>query len=70
MKKREIIQALEAAGFILVKSQGGRSRKGKHLKFKHPDGRWTSISHGLKEAGPDMVKEIEQQAGIKLKEER
>ena len=66
MKARELIKQLEAAGFRQVTSQGGRRGKGNHVKYKHPDGRWTVISHGDKDFDKEYVKQVAREAGITI----
>lgn len=66
MKAKDLIKILEAAGFLLVTTQGGRKRKGNHLKYKHPDGRWTVISHGDKDFSRQYVEKVAEQAGIDI----
>lgn len=66
MKAKELIRQLEAAGFVQVKTQGGRKRKGNHIKYKHPDGRWTVVSHGDKDFGRTYVDTVAKQAGIEI----
>lgn len=66
MKAKDLIRQLEAAGFERVTTQGGRKRKGNHIKFRHPDGRWTVLSHGDKDFDKDYVKEVAKQAGIEI----
>ena len=66
MKAKELIRQLEAAGFVLVTSQGGRRRKGNHAKYKHPDGRWTVVSHGDKDFDREYVKQVARQAGLEI----
>lgn len=60
MKTNEIIKKLTEAGFILVSSR-------KHIKYKHPDGRWTVLSKGAHEIDTDLIKKMEQQTKIKLR---
>lgn len=59
MNTRELIANLEKAGFE-------KQTTNKHLKLKHPDGRWTVISKGNKEIGKTLLKQIEKQTGVKL----
>ena len=60
MNTRELVNRLKALGFVEV---GGK----KHIKFKHPDGRWTSVSKGSHEISVDLLKKMEQQIGESLK---
>lgn len=60
MNTRELVGRLKNLGFV---EMGGK----KHIKFKHPDGRWTSISKGSHEIGVDLLKKMEQQIGESLK---
>ena len=66
MKARDLIRVLIAAGFVEVVSQGGRKRKGNHIKFRHPDGRWTVVSHGDKDFDKTYVDTVAKQAGIEI----
>lgn len=66
MKSRELIRLLEAAGFVRVETQGGRKRRGNHIKFRHPDGRWTVVSRGDKDFDKEYVKQVARQAGIDI----
>lgn len=59
MNTRELIKKLRALGFVEISSK-------KHIKFRHPDGRWTVISKGSHEIDKDLLKKIEQQTGEKL----
>lgn len=60
MKTNEIVKKLVEAGFVLVSSK-------KHIKYKHPDGRWTVISKGAHDIDIDLIKKMEQQIQIKLR---
>lgn len=60
MKIRELITILENEGFARITS-------GKHLKYAHPDGRWTCVSKGNKEINWKTLKKIEKQTGLKLR---
>lgn len=60
MNTRDLVKRLKAHGFEEI---GGK----KHIKYKHPDGRWTSISKGSHEISADLLKKIEQQIGESLK---
>jgi predicted RNA binding protein YcfA (HicA-like mRNA interferase family) len=60
MNTRELVKRLKALGFEEI---GGK----KHIKYKHPDGRWTSISKGSHEISADLLKKMEQQIGEPLK---
>lgn len=62
MNTRELVKCLKALGFEEI---GGK----KHIKFKHPDGRWTSLSMGSHEISIDLLKKIEQQIGEPLRED-
>ena len=61
VKSKDVIRALEAAGWKLV------AQKGSHLQFKHPDrkGRVT-VPHPKRDLPLGTLKSIEQQSGIKL----
>ena len=66
MKARDLIRILLAAGFVQVVSQGGRKRKGNHVKFRHPDGRWTVVSHGDKDFDKTYIDNVAKQAGLEI----
>ena len=66
MKARDLIRVLLAVGFVEVASQGGRKRKGNHITFRHPDGRWTVVSHGDKDFDKTYVDIVARQAGIDI----
>jgi predicted RNA binding protein YcfA (HicA-like mRNA interferase family) len=61
MGSREIIKALQAAGFVRV------GQKGSHVQFRHPDraGRVT-VPHPKIDIPIGTVKSIERQSGLKL----
>lgn len=66
MRAKDLIRQLEAAGFERVMTQGGRKRRGNHLKFQHPDGRWTVLSHGDKDFSKSYVARVAKQAQIDI----
>ena len=51
MNTKELVKRLKALGFEEI---GGK----KHIKFKHPDGRWTSITKGSHEISRDLLKKL------------
>lgn len=57
---RNLVKKLKVLGFEEI---GGK----RHIKFKHPDGRWTSISKGNHEISADLLKKMERQIGESLK---
>ncbi|HLY57817.1 MAG TPA: type II toxin-antitoxin system HicA family toxin [Stellaceae bacterium] len=59
---REIIEKLQAAGWVRVKVRGD------HHQFKHPErpGKVTVI-HPEKDIGIPLIKSIERQSGVKLR---
>lgn len=59
MKRRDIIKALEAAGFDLVEG-------GNHTKVMR-DGRYISAVSRQREIAEPVVKSIERQTGVKLR---
>lgn len=63
MNTKELVKRLKDLGFEEVRIPKPK----KHIKFKHPDGRWTSISKGNHEIDVDLVKKMESQIGEKLK---
>ena len=62
ISSREIIRAIEAAGWYEV------ARKGSHVQFKHPSkpGR-TTVPHPAKDVPIGTLKSIERQTGMKLR---
>lgn len=60
MKTNEIVKKLIEAGFVKV---GGK----KHIKYKHPDGRWTVLSKGVHDIDTALVKQMERQTNITLR---
>ncbi|MBQ7608581.1 MAG: type II toxin-antitoxin system HicA family toxin [Desulfovibrionaceae bacterium] len=59
MNTKELIKRLKSLGFEEI---GGK----KHIKYKHPDGRWISISKGNHEISINLLKKMEQQIGESL----
>lgn len=59
MRTAELVKRLKELGFQEV---GGK----KHIKFKHPDGRWTVISKGNHDISITLLKEMEKQIKAKL----
>jgi predicted RNA binding protein YcfA (HicA-like mRNA interferase family) len=60
MNTRELANKLRSLGFQEMAAK-------KHIKFKHPDGRWTVISKGSHEIDGDLLKKMEHQIGEKLR---
>jgi predicted RNA binding protein YcfA (HicA-like mRNA interferase family) len=62
MQSREVIQALEAAGWFEV------ARRGSHVQFKHPmrPGRVT-VPHPKRDIPIGTLRSIEKQSGIRLR---
>jgi predicted RNA binding protein YcfA (HicA-like mRNA interferase family) len=60
MNTRDVIQKLRELGFEEIGAK-------KHVKFLHPDGRWTVVSKGAHEIDIDLLKKMEQQIGEKLR---
>jgi predicted RNA binding protein YcfA (HicA-like mRNA interferase family) len=62
MNSRDIIKALEAAGWRKV------ARKGSHVQFKHPtrSGRVT-VPHPRRDLPLGTLRSIESQSGLKLR---
>ena len=60
MNTRELVKKLRELGF----QESGTK---KHVKLRHPDGRWTVVSKGLHEIDIDLLKKMEQQIGEKLR---
>lgn len=62
MGSREVIRALEADGWIEVRS------KGSHRHFQHPKKPGTvTVPHPKKDLAKGLLKSIEKQAGISLR---
>ena len=59
MNSAELKKRLKELGFQEI---GGK----KHIKFKHPDGRWTVVSKGNHQLSIDLVKLMEKQIKEKL----
>jgi predicted RNA binding protein YcfA (HicA-like mRNA interferase family) len=54
LKPRELIRALERAGFQLL-----RKSKGSHWQFEHPDGRRVTVPvHRGRDLGPGLLRKI------------
>lgn len=63
MSSREVIRALEAAGWIEVRS------KGSHRHFKHPKRPGTvTVPHPEKDLPLGTVKSIEKHSGVQLRD--
>ncbi|MDP3853604.1 type II toxin-antitoxin system HicA family toxin [Phenylobacterium sp.] len=62
MNSRDIISAIEAAGWVKV------TQKGSHVQFKHPEktGRVT-VPHPKKDLPVGTLRSIERQSGVKLR---
>ena len=62
MRSRDIITALQAAGWVEV------AQKGSHKQFKHPEraGRVT-VPHPERDLPIGTLKSIERQSGLKLR---
>jgi Predicted periplasmic or secreted lipoprotein len=60
MNTRELVKKLKALGFEETSIK-------KHIKFRHPDGRWTVISKGNHEIDIELVKRMEKQINEKLR---
>ena len=53
LKPREVVQVLEAIGFVEVRQRGS------HKQFRHPDGRGTTVSfHGSRDISPFLLRQI------------
>ena len=52
MTSAELIRLLEDAGFRLV------GIRGRHHKYRHPDGRVTIVPHPKKDLGTGLVRKI------------
>lgn len=62
MKSRDIIKAIQSAGWVEV------AQAGSHKQFKHPDrpGRVT-VPHPKKDLPAGTIRSIEKQSGLKLR---
>jgi predicted RNA binding protein YcfA (HicA-like mRNA interferase family) len=58
---KEIIKALEAAGFVQVRKVGS------HVRLQHPDGRRTTVQHPRKDVPNGTVASIERVTGVKVR---
>ena len=64
LKPRELIRALEKAGFRLL-----RKSTGSHWQFEHPDGRRTTIPvHKGRDIGPGLLSKILRDAEMEVEE--
>ena len=62
MHSRQVIKALEAAGWVLARV------KGSHHHFRHPTRRGTvTVPHPAKDIPAGTLKSIERQSGLKLR---
>lgn len=63
MKARDVIKALEADGWVEVRS------KKSHRQFRHPTkpGRVTVAVHGSRDIKPQDLASIERQSGLRLR---
>lgn len=53
LRAKQLIQALERAGFVLERTRGN------HVRMKHPDGRITSVpAHPGESIGPGLLRSI------------
>ena len=53
LKPREVVQVLEAIGFVEVRQRGS------HKQFRHPDGRGTTVSfHRSRDISPFLLRQI------------
>ena len=66
MKAREVIKAIEAAGWSEARTTGS------HKQFKHPmlPGLVTVPMHGSADLKLAVLRSIEKQSGVKLRKER
>jgi predicted RNA binding protein YcfA (HicA-like mRNA interferase family) len=66
IKAREILRALEAAGWYRVPSKGG------HIQLRHPSrpGRVTVPTHGGADIAIGTLRAIERQSGIEIGRKR
>lgn len=63
LRARELINALEKAGFIVVR------QKGSHVRLKHPDGRVVTVPvHTGQEIGRGLLRKILRDADISVEE--
>ena len=63
MNAREVLEALKADGWLVVRT------KGSHAQLKHPlkTGLVTLPIHGSRDLKPGTLASIERQAGLKLR---
>ena len=63
MNSREVIKALQAAGWV------ERRSKGSHRHFKHPTRKGAvTVTHPAKDFPVGTIKSIEKQSGVKLRQ--
>ncbi|MGJ3523562.1 type II toxin-antitoxin system HicA family toxin [Nitratidesulfovibrio sp. D1] len=63
MSSREVIKRLQDAGWYLAKTVGD------HHQFKHPEHRGkVTVPHPVKDLFVSVIKSIEKQSGVKLRE--
>lgn len=62
MKSREVIKAIEAAGWFEVRQAGS------HKQFRHPKRTGiVTVPHPKSDMGIGTIKSIERQSGVKLR---
>lgn len=64
VKAREMIKILEKSGFVET------ARKGSHIHYRHPDGRWTQVAVHPKPIPIGTLRAILRQADISVEELR
>ena len=61
LKPQEVVRLLEKNGFVEVR------QKGSHKRFKHPDGRATTVPfHQGQDISPILLRQIAKDIGMKL----
>jgi len=63
LKARQVIKVLEHIGYVHIRQTGS------HAVFKHPDGRWTTVSvHPSKTVPPGTLRKIIDGSGLAVEE--
>jgi predicted RNA binding protein YcfA (HicA-like mRNA interferase family) len=63
LKPREVVAILEVLGFSEVR------QKGSHKQYRHPDGRYTTVSfHPGRDISPVLLRQIAKDIGLTMEE--
>jgi len=63
MTAKEVVKALESQGFVAVAHNATA-----HKKMRHTDGRWTIVPMHTGDIDVSLLKKIERQTGVKIRE--